>query len=216
VSVAGTRFLARFSRAERAVHWTLAALMITCILTAVVLYNGSLALLVGHRHVVELIHVYSGLALPVPLLAGAASVAYRADLRRLNRFSPYDWQWLRSRRARRAGTLPVGKFNAGQKVNAALSGGAILVLFGTGLLMFFTNLARLSWRTGATLVHDWFALAVGLLIAGHIWYALRDPDALTGMIRGRVPESWARTEHPAWVDPGTGLDERRPGEKYES
>ena len=109
--------LDRFSRAERAVHRSVAILMGVCIVTAAVLYNGSLMLMVGHRHLVEQVHVWSGLALPVPMLVGAASAAYRSDVRRLNRFTPSDWRWLRSR-SRRDGGIAVGKFNAGQKLNA--------------------------------------------------------------------------------------------------
>jgi len=56
----------RFSRSVRAVHWARAALVVVLILTAAVLYNGSLSLLVGHRHAVELVHVCAGLSLPVP------------------------------------------------------------------------------------------------------------------------------------------------------
>ncbi|MGX7677732.1 cytochrome b/b6 domain-containing protein [Jatrophihabitans sp. DSM 45814] len=189
----------RFGRVERAVHWTIAVLMISCIVTAAILYNGSLAVATGHRHVVELVHVYSGLALPVPIVLGVVSAAYRLDLRRLNRFTPADWRWLR-RRSRRDGSIRVGKFNAGQKLNAALSAGAILVLFGTGIIMYFTGIARLSWRTGATFVHDWFALGIGLLVVGHIFYAIKDPDARQGMRTGRVPAHWARAEHAAWAD----------------
>jgi formate dehydrogenase subunit gamma len=191
--------LRRFSRTERIVHRMIAVLMIVCILTAAVLYNGSLAIPIGHRHLVELIHVYSGFALPVPMLLGMISAAYRADLRRLNRFTPLDWRWLRDRR-RRAGSIRVGKFNAGQKLNASLSGGAILVLLGTGLLMYFPSLVRLSWRTGATFVHDWFALALGLLVIGHITFAIKDPEARRGMRTGRVSAAWAQAEHGAWVD----------------
>ena len=162
----------RFSRAEREVHRAVAVLMFTCMATAAVLYNGSLALLVGHRHLVELVHVWSGLALPVPMLLGAASAAYRADVLRLERLTRDDWRWLRSRR-RRDGSIPVDRFNAGQKLNAALVVGSVLVLLGTGVLMGWTGLVRLSWRSGATFVHDWFALGLGLLVAGHVWFALR-------------------------------------------
>ncbi len=45
----------RFSRAERMIHRTTAILMTVCILTAAVLYNGSIAVPVGHRHLIELI-----------------------------------------------------------------------------------------------------------------------------------------------------------------
>lgn len=191
-----TPSLHRFTGAERAVHRTVAVLMIICILTAAILYNGSLAIPVGHRHLVELIHVYSGFALPVPMFLGVISAAYRADLRRLNRFTPSDWRWLRHRDA----GIRVAKFNAGQKLNASLSSGAVLVLLGTGILMYFPNLARLSWRTGATFVHDWFALAVGLLVIGHITFAMRDPESRRGMRTGRVSATWARAEHGAWAD----------------
>ncbi|MEP7111930.1 MAG: cytochrome b/b6 domain-containing protein [Ilumatobacteraceae bacterium] len=193
------KLLIRFSCAERYVHRSVAVLMLSCMATAAILYNGFLSAPVGHRRVVKLIHVFSGFALPVPILLGVVSAAYRSDLRRLNRFSPADWRWLRSRN-RRDTTIPVGKFNAGQKLNSALSAGAITVLLTTGILMYFPDIARLSWRTGATFVHDWFALGVGLLVLGHIRFAVRDPGSRRGMRSGSVTTSWASTRHAAWVD----------------
>ena len=200
----GTTLL-RFSRAERIVHRTTATLMITCIVTAGILYNGPLAIRVGHRRWVELVHVYSGFALPVPMVIGVVSAAYRADLRRLNRFTRIDWRWLRSRQ-RRDGSIRVGKFNAGQKLNASLTAGSVLVLLGTGTIMWFPDLTRLSWRTGSTFVHDWFALGLGLLVLGHMYYALNDPEARRGMRHGRVSARWAHEQHPAWADEVTSDD----------
>ena len=188
----------RFGVGSRWVHGLTGIFMIICILTAAILYNGSIAVIVGHRYVVETIHVVSGFALPVPLLAGILSRSFRDDARRLNRFTSRDWAWLRSR-TRRDGTIEVGKFNVGQKLNAALSAGSIAVLLLSGTVMYFTNLAPLPWRSGATFVHDWFALAVGLLVAGHIYMASKDPLAMTGIRTGRVPLTWARKEHAAWA-----------------
>jgi formate dehydrogenase subunit gamma len=193
------RQVLRFSRPVRWVHGITGVLMTVCILTAAILYNGSIAVLVGNRYIVEQIHVWCGFALPVPLIIGAFSRSYREDLGLLNRFSTRDWAWLRSRE-RRDGHIPVGKFNAGQKLNAALSAGAIGVLLGTGIVMYFTHLARLSWRSGATFVHDWFALGLGLLVLGHVIYALRDADALRSMRTGRVSLRWARREHSEWAE----------------
>ena len=82
--------------------------------------------------------------------------------------------------------IRVGKFNAGQKINAWLVAGSTGVLLGTGAVMYWTGLVRLSWRSGATFVHDWFALGLGLLVIGHIVYAIRDPEARRGMRTGRV------------------------------
>ena len=190
---------ARFDRIERYVHWTVGVLVIVCIITAAILYIGSLAVLVGHRPIVEFVHVWSGFLLPVPLLAGAVSKGYRRDMTRLNRFVDDDWKWLRSK-ARRLGAVGVGKFNTGQKLNGALSAGSMLVLLGTGAVMYFSTWSPLQWRIGATFVHDWFALGFGLLVAGHITYAWRDTEAMRGMTDGVVTREWARSEHPEWVD----------------
>jgi formate dehydrogenase subunit gamma len=190
--------VARFSLSSRWVHGLTGTAMIVCILTAAILYNGSIAVVVGHRYLVEQIHVYSGFALPVPLLAGIISRSFRDDARRLNRFTSLDWAWLRSR-TRRDGTIEVGKFNAGQKLNASLSLGSIAALLLSGTVMYFTKVTPLAWRSGGTFVHDWFALAVGLLVVGHIAMAARDPHAMGSLRTGRVPLRWARREHAAWA-----------------
>jgi formate dehydrogenase subunit gamma len=187
----------RFSRAERWIHRTTAALTGVCVSSAAALYLPQLAELVGRRHLVVTVHVWSGLLLLVPFLLGLGSRAFRADLRILNRFGPHDRIWLRSA-LRRRGPRPAGKFNAGQKVYAAWLAGAVLVLLGTGLLMWCTGLAPLVWRTGATFVHDWLALALGLVLAGHIGKALGDPEARRGMRTGFVARWWADGEHPLW------------------
>jgi formate dehydrogenase subunit gamma len=190
--------LPRFSPAERWVHRTVGMLIGICLLTAAVLYVGPLSVLVGRRAVIRTIHVYAGIALPVPVLLGLASGPFRADLRRLNRFAPADWRWLRDRQ-RRSGRIPVGKFNAGQKLNASFIVGAILVMLGTGLIMRYAEHWPLSLRSGATLVHDWLAYAVTAVVFGHLWFASRDSIARDGMRTGVVPESWALREHAAWA-----------------
>jgi len=173
--------------------------MATCIVTAAILYIGQLSVLVGRRALVENIHVYSGIALPVPIIVGLLSRAFRLDVRRLNRFLPVDWQWLRGP-DRRSGRLPVGKFNGGQKLNAAFVAGAILVMLGTGLVMRFANHWPVSWRTGATFVHDWLAYAIAAMLLGHLYFATRDPISRQGLRTGFVPESWARLEHRGWAE----------------
>ncbi|MFD3561683.1 cytochrome b/b6 domain-containing protein [Streptomyces sp. NPDC058686] len=188
----------RFTRTETWVHRSTAALMGLCVLTAACLYVPQFAELVGRRELVVRLHEWSGLLLPAPYLAGLASRAFRADLRRLNRFVPHDRTWLRSA-LRRSGPRPAGKFNAGQKLYAGWLGGAVLVMLGTGLLMWFTHLAPLTWRTGSTFVHDWLSLALGIVIAGHIAKAWADPEARLGMRTGFVGRQWAEREHGEWL-----------------
>ncbi|MFE7973326.1 cytochrome b/b6 domain-containing protein [Streptomyces shenzhenensis] len=195
-----TTRLRRFSRAERWVHRTTATLMGVCVVTAAFLYLPQLAVLVGRRALVVRVHEYAGLALPVPVLLGLASRAFRADLRFLNRFGPHDRVWLGAalRRDKRPAARPAGKFNAGQKIYAAWLAGATLVMLGTGLMMWFTHLTPLIWRTSATFVHDWLALTLGVVLAGHIGMALADPEARRGLRTGTVSRDWADREHPLW------------------
>ncbi|MFD9790752.1 cytochrome b/b6 domain-containing protein [Streptomyces sp. NPDC059070] len=190
----------RFTRAERWVHRANALVFGVCVLSAAVLYLPQLAEAVGRRELVVTVHEYAGALLPVPVLAGLLSRAFRGDLRRLNRFGPHDRAWLRSALARDERPRRAGKFNAGQKVYAGWITGAALVLLGTGLLMWFTHLAPLPVRVGSTFVHDWLALAVGIVLAGHLTMALLDPEARRGMRTGSVERSWARREHGLWLD----------------
>lgn len=193
--------LRRFGRSQRWVHRVTAALMGVCLATAAALYVGPVAVLVGHRALVALVHVVAGIALPVPFLVGLASRVFRADLGALNRFLPVDREWLRRRDRRNAG-LPVGKFNAGQKLFAAFTAGAVLVMLGTGVIMNWPDPWRLAWRTGATFVHDWLALAVFVALIGHWRFAAKDPVSRAGLRTGFVPVGWARKEHRAWAEAG--------------
>ncbi|KND40002.1 cytochrome b/b6 domain-containing protein [Streptomyces acidiscabies] len=190
----------RFAPAVRWIHRTTALLMGICVVTAACLYLPEFAELVGRRELVVRIHEFAGLALPVPVLAGLVSRAFRGELRHLNRFGPHDRVWLRAalRRDRRQSSRPAAKFNAGQKVYAAWIAGATLVMLGTGLLMWFTHLAPIMWRTSATFVHDWLALTIGVVLAGHIGMAFADPEARHGMRTGSVSRNWAKREHPLW------------------
>lgn len=200
----------RFTRAERWAHQVAGTLVLVCLASAAVLFVGPLSVLVGNRGIVVAVHVVSGFVLPVPLLVALVSRAYRADLSRLGRFVAEDWAWLRHGERRRTAD-GVGKFNAGQKLNGALSAGSIVVLLGSGTLMYFTGLAPLAQRVGATFVHDWFALGLGLLVVGHVLKAVRDPEAMRGIRTGWVHRAWARHEHPDWAAEATEpTDERWP------
>lgn len=192
----------RFDRAERWMHWANATLVLVLIATGSVMYIGALSGLIGRRVLVEAIHLWAGLALPVPFaitLAGRWNRGLRRDARRLGRFLNDDWLWLR-KRFRRSGALRIGKFNGGQKVNAVLVAATLPVLFATGVLLEWNGGLSDSWRTGTTFVHDWGYVGLSLLVLGHILKALADPVSLQAMRRGTVPRRWVLEEHPRWHD----------------
>jgi formate dehydrogenase subunit gamma len=190
----------RFDGVERAVHWVNATLFLTLMVTGAALYAGPISLLVGNRELVRTIHVWSGLLLPLPVLVGVLSrrgARFRSDLRRLNRWAPGEARWFRRRHR---ADVRLGKFNPGQKVNAACVAGFGLVMLATGSIMHWFEPFPLDWRTGATFVHDWFALGIWVLVVGHIAFALRDGDALESMVSGRIPETWAQRKAPRWYE----------------
>jgi formate dehydrogenase gamma subunit len=200
--------LLRFDWVERCVHWANALLFGVVLFTGAALYFAPLTAIIGRRELVERIHVYCGLALPVPIilaLCGSWGQGLRADFRRFNRWTDADIAWLKltSRgkpiRRRFRAKLVVGKFNAGQKLNAAFTAGGILVMLGTGVILRWYRPWPLSLRAGATFVHNWLALLFVIVIAGHILMALSDRDSLRSMVTGRIRRRWAQHHAPGWV-----------------
>jgi formate dehydrogenase subunit gamma len=191
--------ITRFDRTERLLHWTNAVLFLILLTTGMILYVGSLSALVGRRVLVKDVHVIAGVLLPLPLLlayAGRWRDGLRRDVRRLARWSVDDRRWLLS--FGRRGRATLGKFNAGQKANAAFVLGCIPVMLATGSVMRWFEPFPLSWRTGATFVHDWTALVLLVVVVGHIAKALAEPVALRAMLRGSVPAEHVERHHPRW------------------
>ena len=189
----------RFDRTERWLHWATATLVGVLVTTGAVLYWGELSSIFGRRTFFKEVHVIAGLCLPIPFLLalpGRRGRALRRDLGTLNRFSADDIRWLRSRAS--DPTVRLGKFNPGQKLNAAFVAGALVTLLATGLVLRFFSPFPLAWRTGATFIHDWTALGLAIAITGHVWLAFADPVALHGMTSGKVPPQWARQNRPRW------------------
>ncbi|HVM02202.1 MAG TPA: cytochrome b/b6 domain-containing protein [Acidimicrobiales bacterium] len=197
--------LPRFDGAERFLHWATAALFLVLLATAAALYLAPLSAAVGRRPLVRDAHVAAGILLPVPWLVARGvmgNAALRADVRRLARWDAGDGRWLRS--LGRDPFVRLGKFHPLQKLNAAFTAGAIGVMLATGVVMRWFEPFPLAWRTGATFVHDWLALAVAVVVALHVGKAMSDRQALSGMVRGSVSARWARRRHPRWHDEEVG------------
>jgi formate dehydrogenase subunit gamma len=189
----------RFDLTQRRLHAANATLFLILLVTGMTLYIGPLSALVGRRVLVKDVHVISGLLLPLPLLlayAGPWRAGLRRDVRRVARWSVDDRRWLRS--LGRKGRATMGKFNAGQKLNAIFVAGCIPVMLATGVVMRWFEPFPLAWRTGATFVHDWLALVLLVVIIGHIGKALADPVALRAIWRGTVPTTHVARHHPRW------------------
>jgi formate dehydrogenase subunit gamma len=195
-----TARLLRFDRVQRAAHWANATLFTILILTALPLYFSSIERVVGRHLLMEEIHVWAGVALPVPVLVslvGPWGTRMRKDVRRFNRWTRQELRWLWSGGAYRG--LEKDKFNPGQKLNAIFVGGSIVVMLGTGAIMKWFGLFPVGWRTGATFVHEVLAWMIVFVVVGHVFMAVTHRDALRSMVRGWVSVAWARRNAPRWA-----------------
>ncbi len=190
--------LVRFDLAQRVTHWCTAALFAVLMFTAVPLYFGSFFGVVLPRHVIEEIHLWCGLCLPVPFvvsLLGPWGRGMRRDARRVNYWTRQEIEWLVSLGRQRIAT---DKFNPGQKFNALFVVAAIFIMLATGSILQWFRFFPVPWRTGATFVHDAFAYAIFAAVVGHVVMALTHPEALRSMVKGWVTKKWAGQHAAAW------------------
>ncbi len=171
----------------------------------------------GGRTPLRILHIFSGFLMPVPIIVGfilpKSGKALRKDLKTLNWWDKEDKRWLRSWGG--AKSLWTGKFNGGQKANAAFSGGMIVAMLMTGIVMASYSLFPLSWRQGATFVHNSLALLAIIIIAGHISYAFMEPASHRSMATGMISRKWAKKHSPGWLDELEGTSTKPPSSEEE-
>lgn len=193
-------YVRRFSRTERAVHWIHASAFFVLLATGLVLYVPRLSALVARRPLIKDLHIYTALAWLV-LLALVVVIGDRSGLRRtlreLDLFDDDDRRWLRLQRR------PQGRFNAGQKLHAALIAAFASLFAVSGLLLWLGERdTRFRWAS-TILLHDGLMYASLVLLMGHLYLALVYPatrHALRGITVGSVRRDWAAEHHRKWIE----------------
>ena len=192
-------YVHRFSRTERTVHWVNALGFFLLLATGLALYVPRLSAEVGRRPLIKDIHFWGGIGWVASLLIVAA-LGDRGGLlrtaRELDVFEREDVNWLTRRRPREQ-----ARFNAGQKLNAALTAAFMVLFVASGLLLWFGE-RDTRFRFASTVVlHDGLLYASLALLLGHLYLSLIHPatrHALRGMVLGNVREDWARKHHASW------------------
>ena len=190
----------RYTFVERVMHWFVGLTFIALMLSGFALgYPRAwfLSGLFGGGQTMRFLHPWFGVGFTVGILYMV--VAWQRDMR----MNAVDKEWVRKMKAY-AGSghtgLDVGRYNAGQKGfywAAVLFG---LVLFVTGLPLWYPwmlgsgglqNLARF-------LHHAAFLIMVGAFIIHVYMSAIMFPGTMSAMTTGRVSRAWAAYHHPAW------------------
>src|ERR671931_1858589 len=186
------RRVRRFSRTERALHWTHATAFCILLGTGLVLYLPQLSERVARRPLVKDVHLYTALAWVIGV-AMLAVVGNRRGLfrtiRELESLDGEDARWLLGRGGR------AGRFNAGQKLNAIVTA-SFAVLFGVSGFLLWYGERDTRFRFASTiLVHHGLLYVSLVLLVGHLYLSVIHPStrhALRGMTLGSVREEWAQ------------------------
>lgn len=189
----------RFSATERTLHWIHATAFFILLGTGLMLYLPNLSEAVGRRPLLKNIHVYTAVAWAI-LLVATFAFGDREGVRRtaheINLFDEDDRLWLRRR------PRPQGRFNAGQKLNTAVTA-SFAILFAVSGTLLWLGERDSTFRFASTItLHDTLTYASIVLVTGHLYLALIYPatrESLRGITTGSVRYDWARRHHPKWI-----------------
>jgi formate dehydrogenase subunit gamma len=192
-------YVTRFTPTERALHWVHATSFFALLATGVALYVPELTAAFGSRALLRELH----LAIAVTWILALFAVvvlgdrrALRRTLRDLDVLDEDDRAW-----GLRRMDVPQGRFNAGQKRNAAITAAFAVLFVVSGLLLWYGARDNDFSLASAVLLHDALTLLAIVLVAGHLYLALIHPStrhALRGMTLGSVRADWARKHHAKW------------------
>jgi formate dehydrogenase subunit gamma len=190
-------YVRRFSAVERLLHWVNAVGFLFLLATGLILYLPRLSVVVGRRQQVQSLHFWVGVgwlgALAAVVLLGGRRLLRTA--REIETFDGDDLRWLSGRAA------PQGRFNAGQKINAALTA-AFAILFGVSGVLLWVGERNTRFRFASTVIlHDGLMYVSLALLLGHLYLTLIHPatrHSLRGMTLGTVNAEWAARHHAKW------------------
>ena len=195
------RMLERFSFSERSIHWMSAISFLYAALTGLSMWSTKLfwlASVFGGGVATRMSHPWAG-----SVFAAFLGVMFLRWARQM-RLSADDREWLAQSRKYamniEEGLPEAGRFNGGQKMLFWLQSISALVLFASGLVLWYPESALRGLRLAAVLVHPAAAIAsIGGIIVHVYMGTAAVPGALRAMVRGQVTEGWAAAHHPKWL-----------------
>lgn len=193
----------RYTGGARINHWITAGCLITLALSGLALFHPSLFFLTelfGGGSNTRFIHPWIG----VLFLFSFFGLFFRFV--RFNGWKREDTQWLMRigsvLRAEEERLPEVGKYNAGQKLYFWGMTLSILVLFFSGLVIWYqysAELTTIEQRRMAYLVHSAAAIAAILLWIVHAYAAIWVRGTVRAMTRGTVTGGWSWRHHRKWL-----------------
>ena len=191
----------RYTFRERLMHWTAGLSYVYLLLTGLAFWSPWLfwlAVVLGGGTISRMLHPWAGVVFTLAIFWMFR--VWAAQMRSTDR----DRAWWRSLRHYIRNeddqVPPAGKFNGGQKLLFWGFFWCGIVLFLSGLVLWFPDRLPVL-RLAAVIVHPIAALLTIALFMIHVYMGLAvEPGALGSILRGDVSRKWAARYHRAWYE----------------
>ncbi|MDX3808970.1 formate dehydrogenase subunit gamma [Bosea thiooxidans] len=193
----------RYPGRVRVNHWVTAISLILLALSGAALFHPALFFLsglFGGGANARALHPWIG----VVLLASFAILF--AQMVRYNFWAKVDTQWMRHIGDVMSGheeNLPeIGKYNGAQKIVFWLMTLLILVLFGTGIMIWYEYFGAsftIEQQRFGHIIHALAAIAMLLVVIVHIYAGFYVRGTISAMTEGKVTGGWAFRHHRLWL-----------------
>ncbi|MGO4284097.1 formate dehydrogenase subunit gamma [Bosea sp. TAB14] len=193
----------RYPGRVRVNHWVTAISLILLALSGAALFHPSLFFLsglFGGGANTRALHPWMG----VVLLASFAILF--VQMVRYNFWQKVDTQWMRHIGEVMSGheeNLPeIGKYNGAQKIVFWLMTLLILVLFGTGIMIWYEYFGAsftIEQQRFGHIIHALAAVAMLLVVIVHIYAGFYVRGTMGAMTEGKVTGGWAFRHHRLWL-----------------
>ena len=210
-SAKNNHWVPRYTEMERSLHWVLAFAFFPLVFTGMVLLLPVFRPLAQGEagQFIRVVHRIFAVVLVIPPIL---YLIFRprdlfTSLGDMFAFGRGDAGWIKAAipyylGGRRDVMPPQGRFNAGEKLNAIVTTGAVILFAITGFIMWFGkgSVSPGVFQT-SVIIHDLTTAVAATMVIVHLYLALAHPlmcSALVGMRFGKVTDSYAREHHAAW------------------
>ncbi|NDH61361.1 MAG: formate dehydrogenase subunit gamma [Alphaproteobacteria bacterium] len=194
--------VSRYTAVARINHWITAVSLILLALSGMALFHPSLYFLTylfGGGQITRAVHPWIGVVL------GVSFLGLFIRFFTLNFWNRDDTIWMKNLGSvinnKEEGLPELGKYNAGQKLVFWGQSILILLLLGSGFVLwdtYFASYTTIDQKRLSAVVHALCAIGAILIWIVHVYAAIWVKGTLSAMTRGSVSGGWAWKHHRKW------------------
>ncbi len=203
------KYIQRYGTSDRVNHWIVALCFVLLGLTGLAFFHPAfffMSNVLGGPVWSRILHPFLGLVMAISFVGLARRVWHE------NFIKPVDIEWLKRikeviNNEDGPDSLPIGKYNAGQKLMFWTMVGSVALLLISGIVIwrsYFATYFPIPVIRFAMVIHmlAGFTGIVALIV--HVYAAIWVKGTIRAMTRGTVEEAWAKHHHPEWFKEQTG------------